>query len=152
MTDRDTLANKVNGLDVNDWFKIAVAKEQENDALHTEIAELQSQSASRASMDDRDQLWQLMFDHIDYWDHSHDAAVDAILAEGWRPPAREITTPAERDALPVGTLVRSDDGFVAVRVNAHSGEVPGRSSRYPWDCIVLPVTAVYVPTEEADRG
>ena len=34
------------------------------------------------------------------------AAADAILAAGWRPPARTVTTVEELDALPVGSIVR----------------------------------------------
>lgn len=33
------------------------------------------------------------------------AAVDTLLAAGWRPPARVIEDPAELDALPAGSVV-----------------------------------------------
>lgn len=36
---------------------------------------------------------------------STDEIVDAVLAAGWRPPARTITSADELDALPVGTVL-----------------------------------------------
>lgn len=38
--------------------------------------------------------------------------VDALMAFGWRPAPRVVSTVAELDALPVGTVVRFDDGDV----------------------------------------
>lgn len=32
-------------------------------------------------------------------------AADALLADGWRPPARVITDPADLDALPLGSVI-----------------------------------------------
>lgn len=61
-------------------------------------------------MTDRDNLNELMAQHIDYWQHDHGAAVDAILTKGWRPPARKISDPAELDALPDGAVVMDQDG------------------------------------------
>ena len=37
------------------------------------------------------------------------AMADAILAAGWLPPARTVTTVEQLDALPVGSIVRDDE-------------------------------------------
>lgn len=42
----------------------------------------------------------------------HAATADAILAAGFRPPARVITDPAELDALPRGSAVLTRNGRV----------------------------------------
>ncbi|MBF6138092.1 hypothetical protein IU501_34555 [Nocardia otitidiscaviarum] len=55
--------------------------------------------------DARQQLDKLLTRNIDYWDHDHDDAIDAILAKGWRPPPRVIETAAELDALPGRSIV-----------------------------------------------
>ncbi|OCK13485.1 hypothetical protein [Cutibacterium avidum] len=39
---------------------------------------------------------------------------DAVLAAGWRPPARKIETVEELDALPLGTAVQTPNGAVFV--------------------------------------
>lgn len=54
--------------------------------------------------------------------HDAEAIADSVMAEGWRPPARRVETVEELDALPVGSVVRSDwpkaaepVGYVSVR-------------------------------------
>ena len=57
----------------------------------------------------RDRLAQIIYDVLDpqYGDFNMpDDAATAILAAGWRPPARVVTTVEELDALPVGSVVR----------------------------------------------
>ncbi len=61
-------------------------------------------------MSARDDLAALINDTEDQWaweegDGSVEAMAGAILAAGWRPPARTVTTAAELDALPKGTVV-----------------------------------------------
>ena len=59
---------------------------------------------------DRDQLAELLADN---WNPDRDPILTAmfrdyaqtILVEGWRPPARTVTTVQELDALPEGTVV-----------------------------------------------
>lgn len=43
---------------------------------------------------------------------------DAVIAAGWRPPGRRITTVEELDALPVGSIVRGDKFGVAIKEEA----------------------------------
>ena len=57
----------------------------------------------------RDKLAQIIYDTLNgqYGDFTMPAdAADAIIAAGWRPPARTVTTVEELDALPVGSIVR----------------------------------------------
>lgn len=98
-------------------------------------------------MSDRDQLWQLMHEHVNYWDHSHDGAVDAILAAGWRPPAPEVANP---DELPPGSIVLRD-GVAWHRDAGYWHLVCGGHAR--WDSPFGPgsITIVYVPAEDTGR-
>ncbi|MGW4123654.1 hypothetical protein [Nocardia sp. NPDC004711] len=79
-----------------------------------------------ADNDIRDQLHRLLRQHISY-DHQA-AAVDALLAEGWRPPARVIDT-TEIEAMPTGTLLRSADGDVASVDHGGDGEWLGGDTK-----------------------
>lgn len=44
---------------------------------------------------------------------TEDAIADAVLAAGWRPPARVATTVEELDALPELAVIRDSEGTVA---------------------------------------
>ncbi|MFC9966308.1 hypothetical protein ACFVH4_18930 [Nocardia ignorata] len=79
----------------------------------------------------------------------------AVVMEGWRPPAREITDPAALEALPVGSIVvdfyeagctRISPDPVFGWVRAGSALASGRHYSAPH----LPVTVLYVPTEDPD--
>lgn len=106
-------------------------------------------------MSDRDTLTEII-NAASFQAPSYSAcAADAVIAAGWRPPAREITTVEERDALPVGSIVvdffeagctriSTEPPYGWVRVS--SALTMGRQYGVPH----LPVTVVYVPTEEAD--
>ncbi|MFD3426093.1 hypothetical protein [Nocardia fluminea] len=83
-------------------------------------------------------------------------AMETIEARGWRPPAREITTAAELDALPTGSIVadRESDPWKALAIHGTRrwrGPFLGNyeTSRFvdEWG----PVTVLYVPTEEVVR-
>ncbi|WP_029923899.1 hypothetical protein [Nocardia otitidiscaviarum] len=63
-----------------------------------------------ADNDFRAQLNALLSEHINYRDHEHETAVDALLAAGVRPPVRVISDPAELDALPIESVVIDADG------------------------------------------
>lgn len=97
---------------------------------------------------ERDQLWQLMHEHVNYYDHSHDAAVDAILTAGWRPPFPETNDP---DELPPGSIVLRD-GVTWHRDATHWHLTCGGHARWDRPFGSGPVTVVYVPTEEDRRG
>lgn len=59
---------------------------------------------------DRDQLVSVLIEHVVTDDYlSLKDAAEAILAAGWRPPARRIETAEELDALPVDTVIRWAD-------------------------------------------
>ena len=60
----------------------------------------------------RDQLAQIIYDTLNgkYGDFTMpDDAADAIIAAGWRPPARTVTTVEQLDALPKGTAIHHTD-------------------------------------------
>lgn len=114
---------------------------------------------------DRDQLWQLMHEHVNYWDHDHNAAVDAVIATGWRPPARVIRDPAELDTLPGRSIVvghrgkfgtayqlTSFDGLAGVPNWASPYDVEDRSTSREVIEREGSVTVLYEPTEEDGRG
>lgn len=89
--------------------------------------------------------------------------VEAIEAEGWRPPLDVIDDPAVLDALPGRAIVvgRNDEAWQLTShdVIPHPGANWGSpylfsdrlSSRQLLDH-VGPVTVVFTPTKEADRG
>lgn len=74
----------------------------------------------------RDQLAELIDDDITRQVQVHGLYIsegpyqgeiaDAILKAGWRPPARVITTVAELDALPIGSVILLEYGVVAQAV------------------------------------
>lgn len=55
---------------------------------------------------DRDTLVELVLP-IDWSGGSAGSIADAVIGAGWRPPAREITDPAELDTLPIMSIVRA---------------------------------------------
>ena len=76
-------------------------------------------------MSDRDTLNELMAQHVNYFDHEHDAAVDAILAAGWTPPQAGayrddsptwITPPSRRLVLKAGESVTLDGPAVVLHL------------------------------------
>lgn len=83
----------------------------------------------------------------------------AVVLEGWRPPAQEITTAAELDALPRGSAVRTRNGRVWQREIASGVEWWPAQAGWTHGAMTSarliemgPVTVVYVPTEEGNRG
>lgn len=59
--------------------------------------------------------------------------------------ADRIETAADLDALPYGSIVRSDAGTVAARYDAQHGTVFGDDRPFPWSKLRLPVTLLHVP-------
>jgi hypothetical protein len=53
-----------------------------------------------------------------------------------------ITTDAERQALPPGTIVRDADGTIACRHTTGVGIVFGDERTFPWDALPLPLTVI----------
>ncbi|MGI5216222.1 hypothetical protein, partial [Nocardia sp. CA-290969] len=72
--------------------------------LRDRIAELQSTRTPVPELSPRDQLDALIESRIN-WGCQEQDATDAVIAAGWRPPARVITDPAELDALPGRSIV-----------------------------------------------
>lgn len=73
-----------------------------------------------------------------------DATAAAILAAGWRPPARTITTVEEAEALPEGTVVLDSEGAaLAERV----GCLWWYTDPYGPGSLALPATVLYEPKE-----
>ncbi|MBF6213730.1 hypothetical protein IU487_22190 [Nocardia puris] len=73
-----------------------------------------------------------------------DTYAGAILRAGWRPPAREITDPAE---LPPGSVVIRDG--VAYQREGDHWSMRGTKTRWDKPHGNGPIILLYVPTEEA---
>lgn len=59
-----------------------------------------------------------------------------------------ITTAAELDALPVGSVVRSEVGTIACRYDETRGVVFGDERPFPWHVIARPATVLYRPDQQ----
>ncbi|MBW0275024.1 hypothetical protein ATM97_27875 [Nocardia sp. MH4] len=84
---------------------------------------------------DRDTLTEII-DAASFQAPSYSAcAADAVIAAGWRPPAREITDPAELDKLPGRSIVvgtRGTHGGMAYQLTSWDGftNAPNWASAY----------------------
>ena len=59
---------------------------------------------------------------------------------------RAISTPAERAALPAGTVVRSASGTIACRHHDENvGVLFGMSTPFKWSDLSLPLTVLHLP-------
>lgn len=74
----------------------------------------------------------------DYARAEAEAVLDAILPQ--------VTTVAERAALPVGAVVRSTAGTIAARFDAERGVVFGMSQPFSWATLQLPLTVLWQPS------
>lgn len=104
-------------------------------------------------MSDRDTLAVLIGKARSEYLFSSDIA-DDLIGQGWRPPARVITTAAELadlSSVPVGTVVRSDAGTIACRFDQNSGVLLGDDRVFRWADLGRPVRILFDPTEEAER-
>ena len=90
----------------------------------------------------RDQLAKLIVNRDEF-----DGA-DAIIAAGWRPPARTVTTVEELDALPKGSVVRGA-GRAALyeKWGDDTWAEPGYEYTFSGCGIYPPVTVIYEPEE-----
>ncbi|WP_299091895.1 hypothetical protein [uncultured Microbacterium sp.] len=62
----------------------------------------------------------------------------------------EISTVAQLQDVPIGTIVRSAAGTIASRFDQDNGVVFGDDRPFPWEMLQLPVTVVL--TADAARG
>ena len=70
---------------------------------------------------------------------------DALIDAGYSKP-RTITTVEELDALPVGSLVREDDGFSRYKyATGWALCVPDATAQESGDKLVLPATVLFEP-------
>lgn len=67
----------------------------------------------------------------------------AILSEGWRPPARVITDPAELDTLPVGSVVLDAREVACTRGEYDLCHEPGDEMSGLWKHLALPATVLH---------
>jgi hypothetical protein len=74
---------------------------------------------------------------------SRNALTKAILAAGWREPARTVSTIEELGALPAGVIVHSADGTIACRHHSGVGVVFGDERPFRWDVLSLPLTVLF---------
>lgn len=72
--------------------------------------------------------------------------VDAILAAGWRPPARLVETDEQLVAdVPDRAIVLSAAGTIACRFDYGTGVVFGDDRPFPWGSLQLPGTVLWEP-------
>lgn len=101
-------------------------------------------------MSQRDELADLIEatgNDTSYW---AEQVADAILAAGYSRP-RVVETIEERDALPVGTVLRYPDGEIGMVMVTTAKErrvgYPGTLPTDSLDRIDLPATVLYMPEE-----
>ena len=75
-----------------------------------------------------------------YWDVMPKAEMiaDAIIAAGWRPPVRVVTTVEELDALPEGSVIMEDGGRAYLKTGLGVWEPDG-----PTWTLDLPATVLW---------
>ena len=91
------------------------------------------------------------------WALPEDVA-DAIIAAGWRPPARVVTTVEELDALAMGTVIMEGDHGTPDDTGWGFKTMPGVFHRFPdgWHVVAgigehasdLPATVLWEPETE----
>ena len=89
----------------------------------------------------RDMLAQIINEPVD----ADYAMADAIIAAGWRPPARTVTTAEELDALPVGSIVRDVE---RAALDEKWGNDTWAELAYEHTFFHPPATVVYEPEED----
>lgn len=78
-----------------------------------------------------------------------DFRLASATARFWRlvREPRTVTTAAELDALPVGSVVRSSAGTIACKCEATRGIVFGDDRTFPWLKLATPATVLHAPME-----
>ncbi|MFB7853767.1 hypothetical protein [Rhodococcus qingshengii] len=84
-------------------------------------------------------------------EHSFDCMADGLadyLTEdaGWSKP-RTVTSAAELDGLPVGSVVHSAAGTIAAKLDRTEGVVFGIHRSFQWSGLALPATVLFTPGE-----
>ena len=99
----------------------------------------------------RDQLAQIIYDTLNgrYGDFNMpDDAAEAILAAGWRPTARVVTTVEELDALPVGSIVRDvERAALDEKWDDNTWAEVAYEYTFSSSSIHTPATVIYEPKE-----
>ncbi|MFG1794211.1 hypothetical protein [Nocardia sp. NPDC049149] len=107
---------------------------------------------------DRDQLAAILREHSmpsgesDFPADEYECCADAVLAAGFRPPARLIETHAELDALPVGAVVMDapyPDGDVHQKLVEGQWFEPGFDPAFTTRVLNLPAVLLWSPPEKA---
>lgn len=103
---------------------------------------------------DHDTLAELIDQHPTIPSRYAPQIADRVIAAGWRPPAREITDPAELDELAGRPVVLDSWGEAWQRIHGNWRHISGRICAP--DELVLnfgpKFTVLNVPTEEDGRG
>ncbi|MBF6277012.1 hypothetical protein [Nocardia nova] len=73
----------------------------------------------------RDELDAILREHINYRDHDHRRAVEAVIDKGWRPPPRRIDTAEDIAQEQTGTVIRSRNGDIGSVDHGPHGEWTG---------------------------
>lgn len=107
---------------------------------------------------DRDQLAAILRGHSmpsgepDFPADEYECCADAVIAAGWRPPTRVITTVDDLDALPVAAVILAGgQAWQGIRTPVGplwrlAGGAFDRSSEYVL-CMFGPATVLFTPTE-----
>ncbi|MDE1673809.1 hypothetical protein [Nocardia gipuzkoensis] len=109
--------------------------------------------ADRHPLRDRHRLAQHLHDtararELDDFHTGHAGAfADAVIEVGWRPPAHEIAEPNE---LPIGSIVLRDGN--AWQRGKQCWWMAGTRAKSDKPHGSGPITALYIPTEEATDG
>lgn len=99
----------------------------------------------------REQLAALIDEHSFQAPSYSEEAADAVIAAGWRPPARVIRTPAEMASVPRRTVILSAGGSIACRYDETRGVVFGTDIPCRWSGLQLPAVVLYDPENGNDR-
>ena len=73
---------------------------------------------------------------------------DHLLEQGWRPPARVVSTVEELDALAPNTAIRSALGTVMEKWQ--DGQWRPTGMHNTWPRVELPATVIYEPKEGSE--
>jgi hypothetical protein len=97
--------------------------------------------------DENEELALVIFNHNGWGPGVDDkcrGAAEAVLKAGYRKP-RTITTVEELNALPIGTVVRSEAKTIAARLDSTAGVLFGMEGSFPWHHLALPATVLWEP-------
>jgi hypothetical protein len=101
-------------------------------------------------MSARDELAAIIDDRWHGYGYNPQGAADAVIAAGWRPPARTIETWAELEALPFGSAVQTSDDSDTVVLRCEGRDFRNQSGAEVsvetlWRYGTHPFTVIYEP-------